>query len=235
MDAFQSSFVGPGTPNPFNAQVSTGLAVMAHEIGHVLGLAHAPCGGAAGPDPAYPYAGGQLGARTLYDSSYVDGEIGALASPRVGGVMATDLMGYCSGVQISDFNYALARQFAEAHTAAFPVAAAGPGVSAAAVRTAVEAPALLAVAGQILAEGVHLQPLAATTVRRVLPTPSRATWLLRLTTAAGETIDVPFQPLALSHGEAVSFFVTVPMPASAVTDVQVLRSGVALPKVARVS
>ena len=33
----------------------------AHEMGHVLGLRHAPCGGAAGPDPNYPFPDGTMG------------------------------------------------------------------------------------------------------------------------------------------------------------------------------
>lgn len=33
----------------------------AHEIGHTLGLRHAPCGGAAGPDPNYPFPDGTMG------------------------------------------------------------------------------------------------------------------------------------------------------------------------------
>ena len=36
--------------------------VVAHELGHNLNLAHAPCGGAGGPDPAYPYRDGSIGA-----------------------------------------------------------------------------------------------------------------------------------------------------------------------------
>jgi hypothetical protein len=68
---------------------------MAHEIGHAHGRAHAPCGGAAGPDPAYPYGGASIGvwgydinAHTLFDPSKY-----------------TDLMGYCDPVWISDYGF----------------------------------------------------------------------------------------------------------------------------------
>jgi len=44
--------------------VSVGLAyddIYAHELGHNMNLWHAPCGGAGGPDPNYPYPSGNIG------------------------------------------------------------------------------------------------------------------------------------------------------------------------------
>ena len=35
---------------------------VAHELGHNMGLRHAPCGGAPGPDPSFPYPDGTIGA-----------------------------------------------------------------------------------------------------------------------------------------------------------------------------
>jgi hypothetical protein len=35
--------------------------VAAHELGHNFGRNHAPCGGAGGADPGYPYANGRIG------------------------------------------------------------------------------------------------------------------------------------------------------------------------------
>jgi hypothetical protein len=70
---------------------------MAHELGHALGRPHAPCGGVAGPDPNYPYAGGSVGAWGY------DMENKTLLSPE----QYTDLMGYCNRVWISDYNYDL--------------------------------------------------------------------------------------------------------------------------------
>jgi hypothetical protein len=67
---------------------------MAHEIGHAHGRAHAPCGGAAGVDKKFPYAGGEIGVygwepteKTLIDTSY------------------SDVMGYCYPVWVSDYTY----------------------------------------------------------------------------------------------------------------------------------
>lgn len=37
----------------------------AHELGHNMGLWHAPCGLAQGSDPSFPYPGGFIGASRL--------------------------------------------------------------------------------------------------------------------------------------------------------------------------
>ena len=74
--------------------------VIAHEFGHNFGLPHAPCGGAAVPDPAYPYADGTIGAWG-YDS-HVD----ELVSPD-----QFDLMGYCGFDWVGDYNFTKAFHF----------------------------------------------------------------------------------------------------------------------------
>ncbi len=69
------------------------LDTFVHEIGHSLGLPHAPCG-VAGGDPAFPYGDGGIGVLGF------DREAQALISTQY-----RDVMGYCDPVWISDYNY----------------------------------------------------------------------------------------------------------------------------------
>lgn len=72
----------------------SGDGVAAHEWGHNFGRPHAPCGGVAGPDPSYPYAGGNIGSSGWNSTS------NALVA-----TTAKDLMGYCNPTWISDYNW----------------------------------------------------------------------------------------------------------------------------------
>ncbi|MBI4912770.1 MAG: hypothetical protein HY823_08525 [Acidobacteria bacterium] len=69
--------------------------VYAHEVGHNFGIQHAPCGGPAGPDPGYPYSGGFIG------TWGIDVGSATLKSPST----YHDIMGYCSTVWVSDYNF----------------------------------------------------------------------------------------------------------------------------------
>jgi hypothetical protein len=72
----------------------SGADVMAHELGHNWGRLHAPCGGAAFPDPAFPYADGKIGV-SGYDLTTSTFKVSSLS----------DIMGYCLPAWVSDFNY----------------------------------------------------------------------------------------------------------------------------------
>ncbi len=76
--------------------------VIAHEIGHNLNLFHAPCGGAFGPDPYYPYADGSIG------SWGYDFRNGTLVAPE-----APDLMSYCNPQWISEYGFTRAMNYRE--------------------------------------------------------------------------------------------------------------------------
>ena len=69
-----------------------------HEIGHNMNLRHAPCGGAGGPDPNYPYDEASIGIwgydfdnKVVYDPADF-----------------VDVMSYCDPVWISDYYFDLA-------------------------------------------------------------------------------------------------------------------------------
>ncbi len=98
------SWVSFSRPDPFT---------LAHEIGHNMGLYHAPCGGAGGPDPLFPDENGRTGAWG-YDASD-----GSLVSPYI-----PDLMSYCSRQWIGDYHFSnMVRHRITAETEASPPAA----------------------------------------------------------------------------------------------------------------
>ena len=84
--------------------VSIGLSqddTFAHEVGHNMSLAHAPCGGAGGADPKFPYRDGSTGVWGY--------------NPAGGGIIDPDqykdLMGYCNPNWVSDYSFEKALNF----------------------------------------------------------------------------------------------------------------------------
>ena len=85
--AYLGGHVGFSVSDPF---------VIAHELGHNLSLFHAPCGGAGGPDRAFPQSDGSIGAWGF--------------DPRGGGTLispnARDLMSYCGPPRwVSEYSF----------------------------------------------------------------------------------------------------------------------------------
>jgi hypothetical protein len=89
MDATVRACVGVGFTGKYSAETMT------HEVGHAHGRYHAPCGGAAGTDPRYPYSGARLGVWG-YD---------VVAKKLMDPAKNVDLMSYCNPVFVSDFQY----------------------------------------------------------------------------------------------------------------------------------
>ena len=88
---------------------------IAHELGHNLGLHHAPCGGAGNPDPSFPHRDGSAGA---WGYDFARGELVRPETP--------DLMSYCGPPDgISDYHFANALRYRlfEARAEAVPAAA----------------------------------------------------------------------------------------------------------------
>ena len=72
----------------------------AHEVGHTMGLWHAPCGGPQGADPNYPYNGGKIGIWGIDPGTM------KLKAPR----KFNDHMGYCNSNWVSDYHFEKALQ-----------------------------------------------------------------------------------------------------------------------------
>ena len=76
--------------------------IIAHELGHNMNLAHAPCGDPADADPSFPYPDGNIGA---WGYDFRDG--GSLVAPAT-----PDLMSYCGPKKrISDYHFTNALRF----------------------------------------------------------------------------------------------------------------------------
>ena len=90
--------------------------VAAHELGHNMGLLHAPCGEAGGPDPGYPQLDGSIGA-SGYD--FRDGG-------RIVPADTPDLMSYCGPPWIGDYHFSNALAFRLLEEGEATMAAEGP-------------------------------------------------------------------------------------------------------------
>jgi len=88
-----------GTAVGIGYAVSKAAVTFAHELGHVYGRPHSPCGVAG--DPAFPYAGGGIGVwgYDIFEQKLID--------PGV----FKDFMGYCTPTWVSDHTFELLREF----------------------------------------------------------------------------------------------------------------------------
>lgn len=204
--------VGSSSPNlsaiGWDASRAAWRRTFSHELGHNFSREHAPCGGVANPDPNYPYPNGALSGTPLFDSLLDD-----IVSP----AGMSDIMGYCSGTWFSDYNFREVQRFVEAQPQ--------PALS---VQSAGRAAQIVTVSGSIGLDGVRFNPVQR--LRGVAPVSGAGEYTLRVVTAAGATIEVPFDAVRVDHALPVEqyFFVQLPDPGE-LAEVAVLRSGSALP------
>ena len=175
---------------------------IAHELGHLMSLYHAPCGGAGGPDPAFPSPGGSIGAWG-YDFRYG----GTLASPS-----RPDIMSYCEPAWISDYHFANAlrfRLFDEGPPRAASLIAQYEGPPPAASLIAQEAKSLLLWGGMDAEGQLFLNPSFVVDAPSKLP---RATGEHRITGRSGsgdELFSVGFTMPDVADGDERSSFAFV--------------------------
>jgi hypothetical protein len=158
-------------------------SVVAHELGHNLGVRHAPCGNPAGVDPNYPYPNARLG-HPGYD--YVGRRIMA---PN----LFYDLMSYCSPKWMSDYNFQLMLSW---RLAAEPMA----GPSAVGMAAASPQPGLL-VWGRMGPWGMALEPAVPVEVPPFLPAVEGPYRIRGLDAEGRELFSFRFQPDEVSHDE----------------------------------
>jgi hypothetical protein len=186
--------------------------VVAHEVGHNLGLMHAPCGSPmpAGLDPGWPtgpsYAGAHIG---VFGLDPLDGTVKSPTSD-------FDVMSYCGTVAstwTSDHDY---RRILGFLTGAPATAAAGPRILAASEPSAVRQPCLV-VAGRVAEGGVDLRPAY---VVDTIPSPSPpGEYALDLLDGKGDRLaSFPFAPTVVPaerEGEAEESHFALALPVTA--------------------
>ena len=161
---------------------------IAHELGHNLGLRHAPCGGAGNPDPSFPHPDGSAGA---WGYDFARGELVGPTTP--------DLMSYCGPPDgISDYHFANALRYRlfEARAAAVPAVTAS-------------ARSLLLWGGADADAGPFLNPVFVVDAPRTLPDSAGAYTLTGGTAGGTELFSFSFAMPRTADGDGGSGFAFV--------------------------
>jgi len=187
----------------------SGRNVAAHELTHNFGRFHAPCGGAGGPDPSFPYAGGTIGVYG-YDMT-----TGIVKPPST-----FDLMGYCSSPWISDYNYVGAMQW-RAENPTPDVASATAGLAA----DASPRPSLL-VWGRVERGQLVLEPAFSIVTRPSIPREAGPYRIEGVTRSGRTAFSYAFageQPADAPDAKARHFAFAIPMDEATQADLATIR------------
>ena len=174
--------------------------VAAHELGHNWNRNHAPCGNPGGPDPGYPYPGGQIG---VYGFD--------VPSPNLQRPYQPDIMGYCSGAWISDYTYKAVLAYR--------------GLSGVSAYASQQAQPSLLLWGRIVDGKPVLEPAFQVTTRPVLPSRPGPYRIEGLTAAGGTLFDLSFEALQVADDPSGSrhFAFAVPLDQTRAAQLQNLR------------
>jgi len=176
-------------------RLPSGSYVMAHEVAHNMGRSHAPCG-VSGADPAYPHAGGKIGAWG-FDPVWI-----TLKDPG----RWVDLTGYCNPYWVSAYSWEGMMSYRQGGPSSSPREAEGRVGGAG-----------LLVWGRITAKGPVLEPAFSVDEGAGMPAPGPhriealaedGSLLFSVPFGAGEVADLPTGPeeafaFVLPRGQSV--------------------------------
>lgn len=188
------SAVGIDEGTPFGA--AEGRLTLAHEMGHTMGLRHAPCGGAAGPDPAFPFTDGRSG---TYGMDIASGNVVKVPS-------GTDIMGYCNNQWVSLYNY----------RNVLDLRARNPNGTPASLATSNEVAPVLMVSGVVNALQARIEGAFAINAKSNKSDPNGRFVVEGLSASGKILFSHRFTPFAVSDGNAgeEAFVVGVPLSES---------------------
>ncbi len=161
---------------------------LAHEVGHNLDLRHAPCGGALGTEPDFPYPNGSIG---VWGFDFRDGTLVSPDSRR-------DIMGYCYNKGwLSDYYYEKVIRVREAKE----------GAGARALLAGVEPQSqMLVLWGGVLGDELRLEPVHSMYATARLPDQTGPYRIEGVSRGGGTEFSLSFTPGMDVYGNKYFFF-----------------------------
>ena len=184
-------FIGVAADAPSKTALSIFETVtLAHELGHNFGLWHAPCGGAGGPDPAFPTSDGSIG---VWGWNPETNELIDPATP--------DLMSYCEPPGISTYSLGNASRIYGSFLDHDELP-----------RQSMERQQSLMIWGQVDATGaVTLNPSFVLDAQPELPGAGGEYRLIGRSASGAVVIDEMFEPAKYTDADGASFVITIPV------------------------
>jgi hypothetical protein len=214
---------------PLGVSSLDAVEVMAHELGHEMGRAHAPCGTGAGTiDLTYPYRNG-ASAVAGFDVRAINLNLPSLAVVQPS---AADLMTYCDPRWVSDFTYEKVQDFLETSASKYADALTLTGGATVSGLTVSGGTSMSLVAGSVTADGITLLPIHQATV---YGQPSGAGDHTLTIVHAGGVTTVPVTLRILSDtvgGKDIRHFSALVPALEGVTSVTLSRNGATVAKTA---